>query len=129
MEYGSADIIFFSAALGVLMAFVLGALPSSSKRKKKTVSTISFVCITAKLFQYPGDASVFLYFRLPYKQIYLQIGLFGLFLIGPSLYYFSDHVLKKKWTVLRIPGKIGYGPVMGAGIIVWTGRYSNPYET
>ncbi len=80
------QILFFFSALGVFNGFTISVYLLLF-RKLKTPAA-QYLGLLLLMLSIRITKSIFLYFYPALPQIYIQIGLSGCFLIGPSLFYF-----------------------------------------
>ncbi|MRG45480.1 helix-turn-helix domain-containing protein [Chitinophaga sp. SYP-B3965] len=117
------QILFLLGALGAFNGIILSFYLFLNKKRRSWASF--FLGLLVLVFSIRVAKSVFLYFNPSLARIYLQIGLSGCFLIGPSLYYYFRSVILKP---ARLPETwkwvwgIQIGILLVVGILV-------PYET
>jgi len=86
------QILFFFSALGAFNGFVISGYLLFFKKQKSPASYFLGLLLLALSFRI--TKAIFGYFYPHLPRIYLQIGLSGCFLIGPSLYYFTRAALE-----------------------------------
>ena len=108
------QILFFFSALGAFNGFVISGYLLFFKRTKSSASYFLGLLLLALSIRI--TKAIFGYFYPHLPRIYLQIGLSGCFLIGPSLYYFTRAALENiQKTPIR--WKYIYGAWL-AGIVI-----------
>lgn len=117
------QILFLLGALGAFNGIILSFYLFLSKKRRSLASF--FLGLLILVFSIRVAKSVFLYFNPSLAKIYLQIGLSGCFLIGPSLYYYFRSVIEKP---VRMPEswKWVWGILIAAILIV---GILIPYQT
>lgn len=80
------QLVFLISALGVFNGFVISAYLLLFKKEKTPAS--NFLGLLIIMMSIRICKAIFLYFNPGLPRIYVQIGLSGCFLIGPSLFYF-----------------------------------------
>jgi AraC-like DNA-binding protein len=86
------QLLFFFSALGAFNGFVISGYLLFFKRPKSPASYFLGLLLLALSIRI--TKAIFGYFYHDLPRIYLQIGLSGCFLIGPSLYYFTRAALE-----------------------------------
>jgi AraC-like DNA-binding protein len=108
------QILFFFSALGAFNGLVISCYLLIFRKQKSPASYFLGLLLLALTMRI--TKAVFNYFYPDLPRIFLQIGLSGCFLIGPSLYYFTRAALENR---LSTPGRWKY--IYGAwmvGIII-----------
>lgn len=115
MNFGQ-QLLFFFSALGTFNGFILGIYLLLFKRSKSAASYFLGLLLLALSIRI--TKAIFGYFYHDLHKVYLQIGLSGCFLIGPSLYYFTKAALG---NVQRTPVRWKYIYVGWAALITVVG--------
>jgi AraC-like DNA-binding protein len=117
------QILFFFSALGAFNGFVLSLYLLFFKKLKSSASYFLGLLLLALSLRI-GKATLS-YFHPDIPRIYLQIGLSGCFLIGPSLYYFTKAALK---NIQKTPASWKYTYIAWIAAITTIGVIV-PYQT
>ncbi|MGN7720540.1 helix-turn-helix domain-containing protein [Chitinophaga sp. 22620] len=117
------QILFLLYALGAVNGTILGLYLILHRKKRSLASILLGVLLLAMSIRV--GKSVFVSFNPGLPRIYLQLGLSGCFLIGPSLYYFTRTVLEK---VTKVPASWKWIWGIQLAALVLTGIVV-PYET
>jgi AraC-like DNA-binding protein len=97
------QILFFFSALGAFNGFLISCYLLFFKKPKSPASYFLGLLLLALSIRI--TKAIFSYFYPAIPRIYLQIGLSGCFLIGPSLYYFTKAALE---NIQKTPVKWKY---------------------
>lgn len=117
------QILFFFSALGAFNGFVLSFYLLFFKKSKSPASYFLGLLLLALSLRIGKAILAYFYPGLP--RIYLQIGLSGCFLIGPSLYYFTRASLD---NIQKTPVRWKYTYIAWVSAIVIVGMIV-PYQT
>jgi len=94
------QLLFLISALGVFNGLIISGYLLLFKKGKTPAST--FLGLLILMLSIRICKAIFLYFNPGLPRIYVQIGLSGCFLIGPSLYYFIKASLANATTISTI---------------------------
>ena len=117
------QILFFFSALGAFNGFILGIYLLIFKKQKSAASYFLGLMLLALSIRITKAILGYFYHDLP--KIYLQIGLSGCFLIGPSLYYFTRAALSQ---LREVPIRWKYSYAALVLLITFTGVIV-PYQS
>jgi hypothetical protein len=115
--------IFFFSALGAFNGLILSGYLLFFKKPKSPASYFLGLLVLALSIRV--TKAIFNYFYPDLPRIYLQIGLSGCFLIGPSLYYFTRAALE---NIQKTPAGWKYSYCAWIAAIVILGVII-PYQT
>ena len=117
------QILFLFSALGACNGVLL-AIYLFINKKHRSVAAVMLGILLLALSIRVGK-SVFLYFNPKLAKIYLQIGLTGCFMIGPSVYFFLKSAMTKM-TKIPAAWKWTWGLLLGPMLVI---NFVYPYES
>jgi len=94
------QILFFFSALGVFNGFIISAYLLAFKKSKSAASYFLGLMLLGLCLKIGKSFIYYFYPELP--GIYIQIGLWGASLVGPSLFYFIKSTLRPETKITAV---------------------------